>query len=133
MDWLFGELWNSIKEFDDKTGTKTDFYMSSDHGDFQGDSKLVEKWPGSLDDMLIRIPLIAKVGASKINKGNTKIKMSTSSFDIFESMLDIANISITWNRNGISLREQLINGNDGDLNHYVFSEGGFLPNNEVYI
>lgn len=132
MDWLFGELWNSIKQFDDKTNTTTNFFMSSDHGDFQGDSKLVEKWPGSLDDMLIRIPLIARVGGNKINNGNTKIKMATQSFDIFETMIDIANISITWNRNGISLRDQLINGNDGDLNKYVYSEGGFYYHNELY-
>eukprot|EP01084_Bolivina_argentea_P044311 81545_1 len=37
-----------------------------------------------------------------------------------------------FNRFGISLKDQLINGNEGDLQRYVFSEGGFYYHNELY-
>ena len=67
-------------------------------------------------------------------KGSNKdgINMSTESFDIFERIMDIANIKIEWNRFGHWLKEYLITGKDGDLNKYVYSEGGFYYYNELF-
>ena len=43
-DWLFGQLLDGIERsgMDDSTAV----VFASDHGDFAGDSHLVEKWPG---------------------------------------------------------------------------------------
>ena len=65
-------------------------------------------------------------------KENVNITMSTANFDILATMLDLANIDIEFNSFGKSLKEQVMDGLDGDLNRYVYSEGGFSNNNEVF-
>lgn len=40
---------------------RTIVFFSSDHGDFGGDYGLVEKWPGSMADVLTRVPLFARI------------------------------------------------------------------------
>ena len=43
--------------------------MSTDHGDFAGDFNFVEKYPGSLDEVLVHTPLLVRYpgGASNIS------------------------------------------------------------------
>ena len=55
-DFLLGELLNAL----DETGLKDDttIIASSDHGDWAGSRGLVEKWPNSMYDELVRVPLI---------------------------------------------------------------------------
>eukprot|EP00483_Globobulimina_turgida_P000856 UN00857 len=65
-------------------------------------------------------------------QGGVDINMSTANFDILATMLDLANIEIEFNAFGRSLKEQVIDGKPGDLNRFVYSEGGFSANNEVF-
>ena len=131
MDWLFQQLYQTIESNDKKTNTETAIIVSSDHGDFSGDYYCVEKWPGSLDDNLINIPLYMRIpGMNTTNKNG--INMPTQSFDVFETIIDIANIKTEWNRFGQSLKDYIISGKDGDLNKYVYSEGGFYYYNELF-
>ena len=91
-DWIFGQLLDGIDDAGVTLHTdvwlaeltragmtdRTAVFMSSDHGDFAGDSHLVEKarvdrttlgalthahvqWPGGLDDMLTHVPLMARI------------------------------------------------------------------------
>eukprot|EP00486_Rosalina_sp_Unknown_P014936 CAMPEP_0201595292 /NCGR_PEP_ID=MMETSP0190_2-20130828/192341_1 /ASSEMBLY_ACC=CAM_ASM_000263 /TAXON_ID=37353 /ORGANISM="Rosalina sp." /LENGTH=478 /DNA_ID=CAMNT_0048055223 /DNA_START=265 /DNA_END=1701 /DNA_ORIENTATION=- len=129
MDWIFGQLVDAVDDFDKKTNTTTGLIMSSDHGDFGGDYHLVEKWPGGGDDVLLRIPLVMRMPGGK---QNVNITMPSANFDILATMLDLANINIEFNSFGMSLKEQVIDGKEGDLNRYVYSEGGFSNNNEVF-
>ena len=107
----------------------TSFFMNSDHGDFAGDYHLPEKYPGSLDGLLVNIPLLARIDGTQVK--NKRIKAPTQGFDVFETILDIANVSVEFNRFAISLRDQVIDGKEGDTNRYVFSEGGFYYHNEL--
>ena len=56
-------------------------------------------------------------------KEGISINMSTANFDILTTMLGLANIDIEFNSFGQSLKEQmLVEGKEGDLNIFVFSE-----------
>ena len=103
--------------------------MTSDHGDYSGDYRMVEKWPNGLDDVLVNIPLIGKVPNSTV-KG-MHFRAPTESFDLFETVLDLTGINRTFVSFGVSLLEQMQNGKEGDLHRNVFSEGGFHYDNVV--
>lgn len=45
--------------------------------------------------------------------------------DLLETMLDLAGINETWVRFGTSLRPQVVEGIEGDMSRFVYSEGGF--------
>ena len=104
--------------------------MSSDHGDYSGDYRMVEKWPAGLDDLMVNIPLIGRLPKSAVK--NVHIRAPTQSFDMFETILESANITRTFVTFGVSLREQFMQGKEGDLSRNVFSEGGFHYTNVLF-
>eukprot|EP01084_Bolivina_argentea_P016630 31102_1 len=130
MDYNFGVLWNGTKQFDAETKTETGLILTSDHGDYSGDYRMVEKWPAGLDDVMINIPLIGKLPGSKVK--NIHIKAPTESFDIFETILEVANINRTFVTFAHSLMDQFMNGYEGDLSRNVYSEGGFHYRNVLF-
>ena len=105
-------------------------FFSSDHGDFGGDYGLVEKWPGSMADVLTRVPLYARIPGG-VSGHVSMAPVQTA--DVLETMLDAANITKpSWIRFGKSLLPQL-HGAEGAKDRYVFSEGGFYFENEQMI
>ena len=46
-------------------GSSTSTFVFSDHGDYAGDYGLVEKWPSGLEDVLTRVPLLARIPNGK--------------------------------------------------------------------
>jgi len=127
MDWNFGKLVDAVRTTSNgKFADNTVIFMSSDHGDYSGDHRFVEKWPGGMDDQLIHIPAVASIPNSPINGKGIKVKTTTSSFDIFETMIDLANINRTYVSFGNSLKDYLMNGeNKINYDRLAFSEGGF--------
>ncbi|EDQ87261.1 uncharacterized protein MONBRDRAFT_27473 [Monosiga brevicollis MX1] len=126
-DWLFGNLLEGL----DQSGLRnnTAIFFSSDHGDFGGDFGLVEKWPGSMSDVLTRVPLLAQVpGGAK----NHVVEAPVQTADILETMLALAEIDVDFVRFGQNLAPQLA-GSEGQLNRTVYSEGGFYFSNEQMI
>ena len=79
---------------------------------------------------MIDIPLIAKMPYQTIK--NKHYKAPTESFDIWETMLEIAQINRTFVTFAHSLMDQFYNNKDGDLFRNVFSEGGFWQDNVIF-
>ena len=130
-DWLFGQLLDGLASASNgRLARNTAVFFSSDHGDFGGDYGLVEKWPGSMADVLTRVPLVAR-----IPKGvaGAVVRGPVQTADMLETMLDLAQVNASWVRFGVSLRAQLERGEQGDLGRDVFCEGGFYFGNEQSI
>ena len=67
----------------------TAIFVTSDHGDFAGDYNLVEKWCTGLDDIMTRVPLIARVpGGSRGHVVNAPVQ----SFDLFYTLTVMAKV-----------------------------------------
>eukprot|EP00750_Incisomonas_marina_P013985 INCI17580.5.p1 GENE.INCI17580.5~~INCI17580.5.p1 ORF type:complete len:590 (-),score=92.06 INCI17580.5:474-2243(-) len=134
-DWIFGQLVHGLSKIDGGALlNRTAVIFSSDHGDFGGDYGLVEKWPGSMKDVLTRVPLLARfpgvAGAGHVAQAPVQTA------DILETMLDLAGVNRTaldsvWVRFANSLRSVVETGDDSkDAGRFVFSEGGFNFQNE---
>eukprot|EP00939_MAST-03C_sp_MAST-3C-sp1_P000210 g210.t1 len=127
-DWNFGRLLDAVDGSD--LANRTALFYSSDHGDFGGDFGLIEKWPGGADDVLTRVPLIARVPGGVA--GNV-VRGPVQTADILETMVDMANVSSDgWVRFGKSLRSQIERGDGDDLSRTVYSEGGFSFHSELF-
>ena len=127
-DWIFGQLLKGIEESGLKD--RTAVFFSSDHGDFGGDYGLVEKWPGSLADVLTHVPLVVRIPGGV--KGHVSLA-PVQTADILETMLDLANITDPFVRFSKSLKDIVIKGVEGDMSRFVYSEGGFHFKNEIAI
>ena len=119
IDWMMGELDRMLE----KKGLKDDtmVIISSDHGDWHGTRRLVEKWPNAMDDELIRVPLIIRMPGGK--NGHV-VREQVELFDIMATVLEAAGIQARHTHFARSLVEQL-NGSGGDRNRAVFCEGGY--------
>ena len=154
-DWCFGQLLAGLDAADGGAlAARTAVFFSSDHGDFGGDYGLVEKWPGSMADVLTRVPLVARlpggaqgvvsrapVQARSPRLGPPPPRLALTlpwevhvcllqTADILETMLDLAGVNASWVRFGASLRRTLESGAEGDLSRHVYCEGGFHFANE---
>jgi len=128
-DYIFGQLLDGLAAAPDGLADRTAVFFSSDHGDFGGDYGLVEKWPGSMADVLTRVPLYARIpGGAAGHVATAPVQTA----DILETMLDLSFANVTqaeWVRFGQSLAPAL-RGGDGDPSRFVYSEGGFYFENE---
>eukprot|EP01060_Flectonema_neradi_P012608 TRINITY_DN19385_c0_g1_i2.p1 TRINITY_DN19385_c0_g1~~TRINITY_DN19385_c0_g1_i2.p1 ORF type:complete len:533 (+),score=79.03 TRINITY_DN19385_c0_g1_i2:70-1668(+) len=127
-DWIFGELLKGIEESGLKD--RTAVFFSSDHGDFGGDYGLVEKWPGSLADVLTHVPLVARIPGGVA--GHVSLA-PVQTADILETMLDLAGITDPFVRFATSFKNIVMNGTEGDMSRFVYSEGGFHFQNAIDI
>ena len=124
-DYTFGALLDGIAA--SGLEERTAVFASSDHGDFAGDYGLVEKWPGGADDVLTRVPLIARIpGGAKGKVARGPVQTA----DIMETMLDLAGVESEWVRFAESLRgvleSEVGDEREDDLSRMVYSEGGFF-------
>ncbi len=119
VDMLVGQIVQALKDqniYDDTT-----IIFCSDHGDFAGDARLLEKWPSDMTDMITRVPLIIRrPGGAK----NHRINTPTQSIDILPTILDYEHISLNYQQFGVSLKSQ-IEGADGDAERAAYTEGGY--------
>ena len=125
VDWVFGRLVNGIDA--SPFANNTAIFMSSDHGDFAGDFNLVEKWPGGVDDILTRVPMIVRIPGGA--KGHV-VKEPINSFDMMATILAMANVEAKHVHFARSFVDQL-HGAGGNSSRTVYSEGGFLYHNEI--
>lgn len=122
-DWIFGQLLNGLAEIEaGAMAERTAVFFSSDHGDFGGDYGLVEKWPGSMADVLTRVPLYARIpGMATGHVSYSPVQTA----DVLETMLDLANISLPgWIRFGKSLVPELEDRQDSGKTseRFVYAE-----------
>lgn len=124
-DWLFDLLLDALEST--RHIDNTAVFVASDHGDFAGDYHLVEKWPGGLDDVLTRIPLIASIPGGAHNH---VVAEPVALFDIMATILDLAHVATDDIHFSVSLLHQL-KGSRGDAARTVYAEGGFYYDDEL--
>ncbi len=120
VDDQFGQIINKLKSIGEYDNTAIFFF--ADHGDYAGNYGLTEKWPGSLQDCLVNVPLIAKIpGFQPIKKIYDDL---VETIDIFPTILEIAQVKTKYTQFGKSLIP-LINKEGTIHREAVFSEAGF--------
>ena len=120
-DFLFGLLTAALEAASNRLAQRTSVFVFADHGDYAGDYGLVEKWSSGLEDVLTRVPLLARVpGGAAAHVVSEPVQL----FDIVPTVLELANIASTHIHFGKSLVEQIVRGRKGERDA-VFSEGGF--------
>jgi arylsulfatase A-like enzyme len=124
-DWLLGELLEALE----RTGHARDtaVFLFSDHGEWGGDYGLVEKWPSAVDDVLARVPLIARVpGLPDFKPGHVSGEI-VELYDVMATCLELAGIEAQHTHFARSLVPQL-RGRPGDPRRAAFCEGGYNTN-----
>ena len=123
-DWMLGELLECVE----RTGhaADTNVFVFSDHGEWGGDYGLVEKWPSACDEVLTRVPLIARVPGAGAAKGHVSEEI-VELYDVMATTLELAGIEAQHTHFARSLMPQ-IRGQRGDPNRAGFCEGGYNVN-----
>ena len=129
VDFVLGELMRGIDA--SPMANRSALIVHSDHGDYGGDWEAVEKWPGGMEDVLTRVPLIARVPGGA---AGGRVAAPVMSVDLFPTLLELAGVA-RGNRssviNGLSLVPWLKTGGAPPTQHlFVFSEGGYSNENE---
>lgn len=119
IDYLFGILLDALADSGLEEDTAVFFF--SDHGDYAGDYGLVEKWPSGLEDVLTRVPLIARIPGEK---SGHSVAEPVELFDVMATTLELAGIQARHTHFARSLVPQL-QGASGDPERAVFAEGGY--------
>ncbi len=119
IDHLLGLLLDALAESGLEEETAVFFF--SDHGDYAGDYGLVEKWPSGLEDVLTRVPLVARIpGGAAGHSVGEQVEL----FDVMATTLELAGIPAGHTHFARSLLPQL-GGQPGDPQRAVFAEGGY--------
>jgi arylsulfatase A-like enzyme len=113
---------------------RTAIFVHSDHGDYGGDWQAVEKWPGGMEDVLTRVPLIARVPGAAAGR---RVAAPVMSVDLFPTLLELAGVARGPRAsvvNGLSLVPWLGLGGAplpaSGPHAFVYSEGGYSNENE---
>jgi len=100
---------------------------------------MVEKWPGGADDILTRVPVYARVPGADAKTHGFVAKAPIQLFDVPHTICELAGIDVRGDGRGKwginfagSLLPQLLRGEEGDMNGFVYSEGGFGFYSEVF-
>jgi arylsulfatase A-like enzyme len=129
VDALFGMVVDALKEqgiYDD-----TWIFFFSDHGDFAGDYSLPEKTHNTLQDCLLRVPLIIKPPADvPVKQGNRQ--HLTELLDITATLYDLLDLDPGYAHQGASLRDSLA-GDEAAIHDAVFAEVGGRKNEVGFI
>ena len=100
----------------------TAIFVLADHGDYAGDYGLVEKWPSGLEDVLVRVPLIAKVPGGA--RGQTLAGL-VQHMDVMQTALDLMRAPARHTHFSVSLLPQLLGAAPPDMARAAFAEGGY--------
>lgn len=100
--------------------------MFTDHGEYLGDSNMIEKWPSGLHEVLTRNPLmIVGPGLPKDQVNEAMVEM----VDLTPTVFELLGIPETYPHSGKSLVPTILS-NSLEHKDYAFSEGGFLRREE---
>lgn len=122
MDSLLGRLLDTLESLG--LYANTGIFVIADHGDYGGDYGLVEKWPSGLEDVLLRVPMIAKV------PGGVRGQVSdglVQHMDVTPTILDFLGIPAAHMHYGVSQMPVLLGqvGVNDTGRDAVFAEGGY--------
>jgi len=120
VDYQFGQIIKKLKEVGEYETSAILFF--ADHGDYEGNYGLTEKWPNAFQDCLINIPLVIKI--PKNHQTNLIFDQLIESIDIFPTIMEIADVETKYTHFGKSLIP-LIKGKLKTHRDAVFAEGGY--------
>jgi arylsulfatase A-like enzyme len=124
IDGLLGKLLDALAK-DVTLDQNTAVIASAEAGDFAGDFGLVNTWAGGLDDVLTRVPFVARIpGGAKGHVVQEQISLP----DLFPTVLELSKAGPSHTKNthfGQSLVPQLM-GAAGDPTRIIYAEAGFL-------
>ncbi len=119
IDELLGQLLDALDGTE--LAERTTLFFFSDHGDYAGDYGLVEKWPSAVEDIISRVPLVARTpGGAAGHVVGEPVEL----FDLMATTLDLAGIEAQHTHFARSFVSQL-QGTAGDPERAVFIEGGY--------
>ncbi len=127
-DFLFGQVIDALTQkglYDD-----TIVFFFSDHGDFAGDYNLPEKTHGSLQDALIRTPLLIKPHAGTSIHPGVRTHLAEL-VDVTATIYDLLEIDPGYSSYGRSLRKSLA-GDNSEIREAVFAEVGSRKGEEAF-
>ena len=127
-DWVLGQLLDAVDA--SPMAARTMVTLISDHGDYAGDWRAVEKYPCGLEDVLTHVPLIIRMPGGGGAAG-TRVTAPVMALDLFATVLELAGINMTaLDRHfSVSLLPALTGSGGADWapRPYAFSEGGYSP------
>ncbi len=129
MDDLFGQVVNALVEKGLYDNTWLLFF--SDHGDFAGDYSLPEKTHSTLQDCLVRVPLVIKPPKDVPVRIGIRHHL-TELLDITATLYDLLDIEPGYAHQGTSLRESLA-GEEMPIRDAVFAEVGARKDEDEFI
>jgi arylsulfatase A-like enzyme len=124
VDASLGRLTDVLKE----TGLWNDsaVFVFSDHGEYAGDYKMVEKSENAFDDDLTKVPLIVKYPARiPVPKRDKPVDALTELVDFYATVAELAELPERHTQFGKSLIP-LSKGETTEHREQVFCEGGAL-------
>ena len=118
MDRAFGELMAALRE----TGAydNTAVFLTSDHGNYNGDYGLPEKWFIAFQDAILRVPLGIRLPGQTQHGINHSL---VQHFDVFATILDVVGIEPAWPHFGRSLFP-IASGQCDSIRDAVFADAG---------
>ncbi|OTA34042.1 hypothetical protein BTJ68_05926 [Hortaea werneckii EXF-2000] len=128
VDDQFGRVLNKTKEQGLWNQTVTLFY--TDHGEFLGDSHMIEKWPSGVSGNLIHEPLI--IGGAGLPE-NVVYEEMAEMIDLVPTLLQLGTVNETYAHYGKSLVDALHAAGRGKVlphRDMAYTEGGFLLSDE---
>jgi len=129
VDDLFGRVLAAVRDaglYDD-----TCFLFLSDHGDFTGDYGLPEKTHSTLQDSLLRVPLLIKPPAAIPVRPGVRRHL-VELVDVAPTLYDLLGIDPGYDAQGLSLRASLA-GDETPLRDAVFAEVGGRKNEPGFV
>ena len=129
IDFLFGQVVDALKNRGIYDNTLIIFM--SDHGDFTGDYSLPEKTHGSLQDVLLRVPLLIKTPAAIPAEPGVREQL-VELVDMPATIYDILSIEPGYWCQGRSLRASL-EGENREIREAVFAEVGARRGEKAFL
>jgi arylsulfatase A-like enzyme len=127
LDDQLGQVIQALKSPDHGSQwERTYTFMFTDHGEYLGDSDMIEKWPSGLHEVLVRNPMI--IVGPDLPQGQINDSM-VEMVDLVPTVFEICKTKETYPHSGLSLLPT-IRSNSATHKEYAFSEGGFLLREE---
>ena len=105
----------------------TALLLFSDHGEYAGDYRMVEKTQTTFEDDLTRVPLVMKLPSWIPRRDDgAPVDALVELVDVYGTVADLADLTLSHTQVGRSL-VPLYTGAASSLRDAVFSEGGALP------
>ena len=126
LDDQLGSVMKIMKSGSSPLWDRTYTMVFTDHGEYAGDSDMVEKWPSGLHEVLVRDPLVIagpELPRQQINEAMCEM------VDLVPTVFELLGIRETYPHSGKSLVPTM-RTNSTHHKDYAFSEGGFLIKEE---